>query len=443
MRMERRHKDLLVVLSGVVATYCLSLFFNLAEELSASLSEYESLQLDEIALTLFVLAILAVWFSNRRVKELKLETNLRKTAETYLRSSQHLYKTFFDGDLTGNCVLNLEGEVIMSNSAFNRICHLSTHQQNIKNLFDFEWQVDFEWQAFNNKLAEVTELNFSKLKVHRSDDALCFVIARFIFIKPDMVSSSNAQIHVYLVDITEQCLAEIDLERTLKENQHLSRHAISVQEKERKFIAQEIHDETGQYLTSIRMDALALQKTNPNQMLEIAARIASNIGHVQKSIHTLIKQLRPIALNSQGLGETIKQLFQDWLVHNHATYSELDLGLEDYIFPEEINIVAFRIVQEALTNISKHANASNVRIKVCISHIEHHPNLCIEVQDNGKGINFKRPNGLGLVGMRERVESLNGKFSVKSERYVGTCITAHIPVSTTHLEVQSPKAISS
>lgn len=437
MRLDRRHKDLLVVLSGVVATYCLSLFFNLAEELSASLSEYEHLQLDEIPLALFVLAILAVWFSNRRVKELKLETNLRKTAETHLRSSQHLYKTLFDGDLTGNCVLNLEGEVIMSNSAFNRICHLSTHQQNIKNLFDFEWQ------AFNNKLAEVTELNYSKLKVHRSDNALCFVIARFIFIKPDREISSNAQIHVYLVDITEQCLAEIDLERTLKENQHLARHAISVQEKERKFIAQEIHDETGQYLTSIRMDALALQKTNPNQMLEIAARIASNIGHVQKSIHTLIKQLRPIALNSQGLGEAIKQLFQDWRVHNHTTYSELDLGLEDYIFPEEINIVTFRIVQEALTNISKHANASNVRIKVYISNIEHHPNLCIEVQDNGKGINFKRPNGLGLVGMRERVESLNGKFSVKSERYAGTCITAHIPVSTMHLEVKSPKAISS
>lgn len=437
IHLDRTHKDLLVVISGVVATYCLSLFFNLAEEFSASLSEYEHLQLDEIPLALFVLAILAVWFSNRRLKELKFETNLRITTEEQLRNSQHLYETFFNGDLTGNCLLNLEGEVIMSNSEFNRICHLSTHQRNIKNLFDFEWQ------AFINKLTEVGELHYSKLKVHSSNSAHCFVMASFIFIRSDMKSSTNAQIHMYLVDITEQCLAEIDLERTLKENQRLARHALSVQERERKFIAQEIHDETGQYLTSIRMDALALQKTNPNQILEIVARIASNIGHVQKSIHTLIKQLRPIALNSQALGEAIKQLFQDWRVHNHTTYSELDLGLEDYIFPEEINIVAFRIVQEALTNISKHANASNVRIKVCISNTEHHPNLCIEVQDNGKGINFKRPNGLGLVGMRERVESLNGKFSVKSERYVGTCIAAHIPVSTTHLKIKSPKVISS
>ena len=427
----------MIVISGVVSTYCLSLFFNLAEELSASLSEYEHLQLDEIPLALFVLAILSVWFSNRRVKELKLETNLRKIAETHLRSSQHLYKTLFDGDLTGNCVLNLEGEVLMSNSAFNRICNLSTHQQNIKNLFNFEWQ------GFKNKLADITELNYSKLKVHRSDDALCFVIARFIYIKPESTINAEAQIHVYLVDITEQCLAEIDLEKTLKENQHLARHAISVQEKERKFIAQEIHDETGQYLTSIRMDALALQKTDANKMLEIAARIASNIGHVQKSIHTLIKQLRPIALNSQGLGEAIKQLFQDWRVHNHATYSELDLGLEDYIFPEEINIVAFRIIQEALTNISKHANASNVRVKVCVTNLKVQPSLCIEVQDNGKGINFKRPSGLGLVGMRERVESLNGKFSIKTERYVGTCITALIPVFIKHPEVQSLKVISS
>jgi signal transduction histidine kinase len=436
MHLDTRHKDLLIVVSGVVATYCLSLFFNLAEELSESLSQYEDLQLDEIPLALFVLAILSVWFSNRRVRELKLETNLRKLAENHLRSSQHLYKTLFDGDLTGNCVLNLDGEVLMSNSAFNRICNLSIHQHNVKSLFDFDWQ------DFKKRLNEVVELNYPKLKVHRTDGALCFVIARFIHIKPENITETKPQIHVYLVDITEQCLAEMDLEKTLKENQHLARHAISVQEKERKFIAQEIHDETGQYLTSIRMDALALQKTDPTKMLEIAARIASNIGHVQKTIHALIKQLRPIALNSQGLGEAIKQLFQDWRVHNHATYSELDLGLEDYIFPEEINIVAFRIVQESLTNITKHANASNVRVKICIALQENQQNLTIEVQDNGKGINFKKPNGLGLVGMRERVESLEGKFFIKSERYVGTCITAQIPIHTTQPEVHPLKVIS-
>lgn len=438
--MDTRHKDLLFITGSVFATYCLSLFFNLAEKLSESLSKYEYLQLDEIPLALFVLAILSAWFSNRRVKELKLETNLRKLAESHLKSSQQLYKTLFDGDLTGNCVLNLDGEVLMSNSAFNRICHLSNHQQNAKSLFDFEWH------PFRDKLMEAIELNFTKLKILRTDDAPCIVIGRFVYIQADVKTfghkETKPQIHLYLVDITEQCLAETELEKTLKENQRLARHAINVQEKERKFIAQEIHDETGQYLTSVRMDALALQKTDPGRMLEIAARIASNIGHVQKTIHALIKQLRPIALNSQGLAEAIKQLFQDWRAHNHATYSELDLGLEDYIFPEEINIVAFRILQESLTNITKHANATNVRIKVCVTSFESHSHLHIEVQDNGKGINFKRPNGLGLIGMRERVDSLSGKFFIKSERNVGTCITAQIPVSLKELESHPVKAVS-
>lgn len=441
MRLDTRHKDLLVVAGGVVVTYCLSLFFNLAEEFSKSLSKYERLQLDEIPLALFVLVILSAWFSNRRIKELKLETNSRKLAENHLRSSQHLYKTLFDGDLTGNCVLDLDGEVSMSNDAFKRICHLSSHQHNVKGLFDFEWR------TFREKLTEAIELNFTKLKVLRTDDAPCFVIARFIYIQPDVESfnlkETQPQIHLYLVDITEQCLTEAELEKMLRENQCLARHAINVQEKERKFIAQEIHDETGQYLTSVRMDALALQKSGPDKMLEIATRIAANISHIQKSIRTLIKQLRPIALNSQGLGEAIKQLFQDWRVQHHITYSELDLDLKDYIFPEEINIVAFRIMQESLTNIAKHTNASNVRVKINVTTDESHPHLHIEVQDNGKGINFKRPNGLGLIGMRERVESLNGKFFIKSERYVGTCITAQIPIPLAQFESQPVKAISS
>ncbi len=432
-----RHKDFIVVVVGVLVTYTLSVSFNLAEALSRALVKYEEVQLDEITLTLFFLAFLCIWYSNRRVKELVLETNLRKQVESHLQNSQQLYKTLFDGDLTGNCVMRINGDILMSNFAFKRICNLSSHTKNVQPLFDFDWQM------FTSELSLKREINHTKLKVIQSDNSPCYVIARFIYIKSGFElqneSTLTPQIHLYLVDITEQCLAEHDLDRTLKENQYLARHAIHIQEKERKFIAQEIHDETGQYLTSIRMDALAIQKSDLNKAIEIATRIASNTGHVQKTIHALIKQLRPIALNSQGLAEAIKQLAQDWRQHNHSTYFELDLGLDDYAFSEDINIVAFRIVQESLTNISKHTNASYVRVKVGITIIESQQTLVIEVQDNGKGINFKKPNGLGLVGMRERVESLCGKFSIDSEKNIGTTIISHIPIPA--VSISSPEQL--
>jgi len=435
-----KNKDLWVVFITVCMTYFASLVFNFAEALNSFLNKFEYLQLDEIPLTLFVLAIMSVWFSKRRMNEVLIETNLRIETEKHLKSSRHLYKKLFDGDLTGNCVLSLEGEVLMSNSAFNRICNLSSHQRNAKSLFDFNWQ------NFIEKLKQEVESNYAKVFIYRADNSPCYVIARFIYIpaSPEFDNAHDVQphIHVYLVDITEQCLAEEELEEMLNQNQKLSRHMISIQEQERKFIAQEIHDETGQYLTAIRMDALALQKSIPEKMPEIATRITSNIGHVQKSIHALIKQLRPIALNTQGLSEAIKQLVQDWRSHNLTTYSELDLSLKDCLFPEEINIVVYRIIQEALTNIAKHANANSIRVKVFVNFLTQRPTLNIEIYDNGKGINFARPSGLGLIGMRERVESLDGHFFIESEKNKGTTISAEIPFKPSEPNLSSLKAIT-
>lgn len=435
-----KNKDFMVVLFIVCSTYVLSLVFDLAEVLNHFLSTFEYIQLDEMPLTFFVLALMSAWFSKRRMKELLIETNLRIETERHLKSSRHLYKTLFDGDLTGNCVLSLDGDVLMSNSAFNRICNLSPHQHNAKALFAFHWQ------GVTEKLMQEVELNYPKLSIQRHDNAPCYVIARFVYISPDQKfdheRDMNAHVHVYLMDITEQCLAEQELEEMLNQNRKLARHMISIQEQERKFIAQEIHDETGQYLTAIRMDALTLQKTNAEKMPEIATRITSNIGHVQKTIHALIKQLRPIALNTQGLSEAIKQLLQDWRSHNMTTYSELDLSLNECQFPEEINIVVYRIIQEALTNISKHANATNVRVSALVSFLTQQATLHLEIHDNGKGINFARPSGLGLIGMRERVESLNGQFVIESEKGKGTNISATIPFTPPHPNISLLKAVT-
>lgn len=438
MYLNSRHKDLLVLVAVVLSTYLLSLIFNIAEELNLALSKFESIQLDEIPLTLFALAIMSAWYSNRRSKELIVETNLRIETESHLRNSQTLYKTLFEGDLTGNCVLSLNGKMLVNNAAFVRICN-TEHLQSVQHLFDFDWQ------TFTQQLTKANELNYNKLKIFRADGAQCYVIARFIYIQSGFSFhgqfEQEPQIHVYMVDITEQCLAELDLERSLKENQRLARHTIHIQEIERKFIAQEIHDETGQYLTSMRMDAMALKKADPQKTQEIAARIDSNIGHVQKSIYALIKQLRPIALDSQGLSSAIQQLFESWKRHHPTIEITFTSTIEKLNFLEEVNIVAFRIVQESLTNISKHAQAKQVGVHIRMESDRNTHFLTIEIKDNGIGVDFNKPSGLGMIGMRERVESLSGQFEVLSKQPTGTSILARIPISLTQASTHSPKEL--
>lgn len=430
MHLNRRHKDAIVVVVGVILSYSLSLVFNLAEEINIALSRFEHIQLDEIPLSLLVLSLLSVWFSNRRIKELLLETKQRKMTQEQLKRSELLYKTLFNSNQTGNCVTNLNGDILMANNAFNRICNLLPESMNVKAVFDFDWQSEME------KIELSKAVEFQKLQIKRKDNASCYTIAQFLYVSPgfkiDAQSSLAPQIHIYIVDITKQYLTELRIEQTLRENQYLARHAIQIQEKERKFVAQEIHDETGQYLTAIRMDALTLQTASRNKSLAIAERIASNTSHVQRSIHELIKQLRPISLNAQGLENAISQMVRDWNEHNQTATVSLQLVLNEAALPDDVNIIAFRIIQESLTNISKHAQASEVTVSAVIEYcgVNEQPCLLILIRDNGIGLSIDcTPKGLGLIGMRERVESIGGKFWIDSEKNTGSSINAKVPLN--------------
>lgn len=421
-KLSRSSRDTLIVIAGVALTFVLSSQFDLAERVTAWLLTYEYAQLDEIPLTLFVFVLLSVWFSQRRMQEIHAEIQRRKQTEMQLRNSQQLYITLFDGDLTGNVVLDVEGNIGMHNRAFDRICRPLSTNRNASRLFSFHWP-EFVLQLQHHK-----EINFNKLQIRRPDGLPCYVGARFIYVPAEDIHD-DAQIHGYLVDMTEQCLVEQDLERTLKENRVLARHAMQVQEQERKYIASEIHDETGQYLTAIRMDALALQKSSPDQANVIAVRIASNTQHVQQSIRRLIKHLRPPALDSLGLIGAVERLVNDWKKLNARIECHLALDIGEQALNEDINIVAFRVVQEALTNISRHAQASEIWIDIKVMMRQDKPALQIEIRDNGKGMDTTQATeGVGLVGMRERIESLQGSFKLMSGLQAGTMITGLIPL---------------
>lgn len=420
---SRAKNDMLLVVVGVCLAYSASLIFNLSERLNTWLTKYEYVQLDELPLTILAIALLSLWFSHRRIQEIKAEIALRTLVETQLRNSQQLYKTLFEGDLTGNVVMDLAGRIRVHNGAFERIFHTVNGQA--CHLFHFDWQ------PFVHELKTKQALNYTKMRVRRVDGLPCFVSARFIYVAPQ--GDEQAHIHAYLVDMTEQCLVELDLARTLNENRVLARHAIQLQEQERKYIASEIHDETGQYLSAIRMDALALQKGNAQQMPIIAVRIASNISHVQQSVRALIKHLRPPALDALGLMGATERLIMDWRKLHPTVSCELKRSLDESRLHEQINLVAYRVIQEALTNVARHAEATqvNILLKTTQDPVSSLAMLHIEISDDGRGMpaTTEPTEGVGLIGMRERVESMHGKFSVHSMPGQGTHIRCQMPLN--------------
>lgn len=207
----------------------------------------------------------------------------------------------------------------------------------------------------------------------------------------------------------------------------LNQQLMTIQESERKRISAELHDEIGQHLTAIQFD---LNNIKHSASLDEAKTSAAAIDSVHNRMTTIVRsmlqRLRPPELTELGVQGAVKELFNDWVIrhpHHHATlqiegnFSQLD---------ETRQLTLYRIVQECLTNISRHAGAENVQVKVNLQCND--DSVYISVSDNGNGYYPELPNnGYGLTGMRERVEALSGSFDIATGFGKGVTLSASFP----------------
>ena len=208
------------------------------------------------------------------------------------------------------------------------------------------------------------------------------------------------------------------------------RESIDVAERERARWARELHDETLQGLGALRVRLSASLRLDPDEMGRAVATAVSLIEDEIANLRSLITELRPAALDELGLGAAI-----EGLVDNHAAATGMDmqvnLGLarEGGIVAErldrELESSVYRLVQEALTNVAKHARAEVVWIDVT----QDKTSVSIVVRDDGVGFDMdSRPTGVGLVGMRERVALAGGSLTIVSTPGVGTVLRGRIPL---------------
>lgn len=236
--------------------------------------------------------------------------------------------------------------------------------------------------------------------------------------------------------LVSRLAAERALQGMAIRNRELARALIGLQEGERRRIAQELHDHLGQSCNAVRIDAVylsaALQPDSPEQAA--ASRIGSTADELYQTVRGLLYELRPAALDSLGLVGALQSLCESWEERSAVSCALLPSGtLND--LGEQINIALYRIVQESLSNVMKHANASHVRI--VLSRSSEPSAIDLAVEDDGRGHEPSSVrSGLGWLGMKERASMLGGELTIDRSRLGGVRIRCHVPVN---LPADTPK----
>jgi signal transduction histidine kinase len=211
----------------------------------------------------------------------------------------------------------------------------------------------------------------------------------------------------------------------------LSTHLQTIIERERTRIAREIHDELGQELTSLKFDVAWLKEraAGGNNLVEIEklTRILRSIDGAINSVRRIATELRPAVLDTLGLTAAIEWQAKDFQDRT-GIKCKLDAMEDDIQLDDETATTVFRIFQESLTNVARHANATEVGVGV----ERMDGRLIMQIEDNGKGLDPSALQGrhsLGIIGMQERVRLLNGELTIEGRDGLGTTVRVEVPIA--------------
>ena len=229
-------------------------------------------------------------------------------------------------------------------------------------------------------------------------------------------------------ELAERAMTEQRLRASEENLRALAAHLQSIREEERIHIAREIHDELGQALTGLKFDINGLAKnpasTAPETVGATVEGLGQQIDRIINSVRRIASGLRPEVLDEIGLAAAIEWQAREFQRRTGVRcLVDIARGFADP--DKERSTALFRIFQELLTNVARHANAT--RVSVQLADLD---SLQLKVEDNGRGIQeqeFESPRSLGFLGLRERVLAFGGSIEVKGQEGKGTCVSVHIP----------------
>jgi PAS domain S-box-containing protein len=244
----------------------------------------------------------------------------------------------------------------------------------------------------------------------------------------DRAAGERKTTTLMIQEISEHKLAEETLRTSGEQLREFAARVEAVREEERTRVAREIHDELGQALTVLKLDLSWLQGKIPRTQAQARNKMKSMLLHVDETIERvrrIASELRPSILDDLGLLPAIEWQLEEFQKRT-GIRCKLDANVEKVGFSAEASAVLFRVVQEALTNIVRHAAASSARVDLRSDG----RNLRMSITDDGKGITEQQINdlrSLGIVGMKERISRVGGEFRIRSQRGKGTRIEISLP----------------
>lgn len=356
----------------------------------------------------------------------------RKRIEEALRESEDKYRTIFETTGTATAIIDEDTTILLANEEFEKLCGYSKEEiEGKKSWTEFVRQEDLERMKEYHRLRRIdpnaAPRNYESRFIDKQGNI------RNIFITVAMIPRTNKSV-ASILDITEIKRTEEALRKSEEKLHFLSSHLLTAQETERKRISMELHDELGQALIALRLHLNSIQKLlrkDQKALRNECEYVKGTIEQIIENVRRLSKDLSPYLLENLGLTAALRRLIDD-LIGDYKIEASIDMAEIDHVLSQKSQLMIYRIFQEALTNIRRHAQAT--RISIVIQKENDH--LSFWVEDDGIGFEVKQvmmrdvdERGLGLAAMEERVRMLGGLLDVRSEIGKGTRISFAIPAS--------------
>lgn len=370
------------------------------------------------------------------VKPLDLEILKRTVSRAMkvrrLREEEKKYRLIFENAIGGIYQTTKEGRFITTNRALARILGYDSPEELIASVSDISrlYVQPDRRQEYMRIIEKNNIITGFESEVYRKNGGKIWISeqARAIY-------NTFGDLHYYegcVEDITVRKRAEEELKTSREQLRSLSAYIEAAREEERVYIAREIHDELGRMLTALKMELGCLSGKIPGDkeaLPEKTKAMSELIDAAIKTVHRISTALRPALLDDLGLVAAIEGQVEEFRKRTGIS-CELVSDAEELFIDRSVSIAIYRILQEALTNIVRHADANIVRVT-----FKKKPSgkLMLEVCDNGKGITEEQisgPRAFGLTGIRERVYLLGGEVRITGNEGKGTTLKVEIPYET-------------
>ncbi len=349
----------------------------------------------------------------------------RRRAEEDLRQSEERFKNFMDNSPAVAFMKDEQGKYVYINKVFEE--RFQTTRKDVYGKNDFEvWPHDIA-MAFRQDdqavLAAGKTLELQEVSPYPDGSKHYWQVFKFPFLD----AAGERHVGGMAVDITRQRQIEEELKESAERLQMLSRRLLEVQESERRNLARELHDEVGQMLTGLSLSLEKVRLSLPDELRQSLEGPQALARELSGQMRDLSLRLRPTMLDDLGL---LPALF--WHLGRYTKQVGIRIDIQqtglDGRFAPDVETAAYRIVQEALTNIARHANVAEASLRLwCDSNTLH-----VEIRDRGLGFDLERARAggksSGLSGMQERAILLGGQLEIESHPGIGTCVHAKLPI---------------